>query len=194
MNFYICSLSALWPRVLRRRKYLGALLVAAVVLTGCNGEDTSDLRTFIAQVKMRPRPRVEPLPEIRPYETFLYAAGELRNPFEPIVETQPAPPAQGEPAKSTSVIHPDFNRRREALESYPLDGLRMVGTLERHGERWGVVRNPDSIVSLVRVGNFVGQNHGHIDQISENRIVLTEIVTDGADGWQQRQAALVLPE
>ncbi|CAK0777984.1 Type IV pilus inner membrane component PilP [Gammaproteobacteria bacterium] len=192
MNRQIYSIFAWWSRFLRQRRNLGMLLVAAMALTGCGGEDTSDLQAFIAQVKARPRPRVEPLPEIRPYETFLYAAGELRNPFEPIVEPQPAAPQ--EPSKPTSVIHPDFNRHREALEGYPLDSLRMVGTLEQQGKRWGVVRNPDGMVSLVQVGNFMGQNHGHIDQITEDRMTLTEIVTDGADGWQNRQAALTLSE
>ncbi|CAK0740091.1 type IV pilus assembly protein PilP [Gammaproteobacteria bacterium] len=177
-----------------RAQHLGMTLVAAVALVGCAGDDMSDLQSFIAQTKARPRPRVDPLPEIRPYETFLYAASELRDPFEPISEPQPEAVTPQEQAKPTSAIHPDFNRHKEALESYPLDGLRMVGTLEQRGERWAVVRSPDGTVSRVQVGNFMGQNHGRINQISENRILLTEIVTDGGDGWQQRQASLALSE
>lgn len=185
--------------VLALRSYYSNMAIAVfitLVLGGCSGKDMSDLDAFIAEVKNRPPTGVEPLPEIRPYESFLYSAGDLRDPFEPIVEAKPEPPPapEQEPSKPISTIHPDFHRNRETLEAYPLDTLRMVGTLEQRGERWGLVRGPGGTIYRVQVGNFMGQNHGHITQISEDHIALTEIITDGGDGWQERQAALGLSE
>ncbi|CAK0758408.1 type IV pilus assembly protein PilP [Gammaproteobacteria bacterium] len=153
----------------------------------------SELQAFITEVKKRPPSHVDPLPEIRPYETFSYGSTGLRDPFESIIE--PESQREQEPtAKSTSNIQPDFNRNREILENYALDSLRMVGTLERQGERWGLVRGPDGTVHRVQVGNYMGKNHGNINQINEDSITLTEIVRDIGDSWRKREAALALSQ
>ena len=131
------------------------------------------------------------LPEFAPFETHLYEASGERDPFTPPVYSAP----NRQVAKTSgSGIQPDYNRPREPLESEPLDSLRMVGTLERRSNSWALVRMSDSTIHRVKPGNFMGQNHGKIVQITESELELTEIVPDGLGGWMERQAALALSE
>ncbi len=184
-------------KVLRCATYIGVILVASQILVGCSGDDDiASLNAYIATVKKRPGPPVEPLPKIALPETISYNASGMRDPFEPIVKSraQANPDSPQGAAKPVSVVHPDLNRNKEALEGFPLDSLRMVGTMEQHGERWGVVRSPDSKVFMVRVGNFMGQNHGRIEQITETRVLLNEIIPDGEDNWKNRQASITLSD
>ena len=161
-------------------------LVAAVLATvaGCSS-DLDDLQARITEVKSRPGGRIEPLPEVKPYETFSYAATSLRSPF-----------VQGMPATATApgALRPDFNRPREFLEQFSLDTLRMVGTLRLQGRTYGLIQTQDGLVHRVLPGNRVGQSDGRVTAIEEGKISLTEIVTDGMGGFIERPAAIALSE
>jgi len=139
----------------------------------------------IAEVKSRPGGRIEPLPEVKPYETFAYAAADQRSPFE-----------AGVPASSTApnALRPDVNRPREFLEQFSLDTLRMVGTLRLGGRNYGLIQTRDGLVHRVLPGNHLGQSDGRITAIEEGKISLTEIVPDGMGGFIERPAALALSE
>jgi type IV pilus assembly protein PilP len=161
------------------------------LLTACGGNTTEDLQTYVEDVKAQQHPHIDPLPEFAPYETHLYQASGDRDPFTPPVYSAP----KSEVAKGGgSGITPDFNRPREPLESEPLDSLRMVGTLERNGNSWALVRMSDSTIHRVKPGNYLGQNYGKIINISESEVEVTEIVPDGLGGWMERQASLALSE
>ncbi len=160
-------------------------------LTACGGSNTEDLQSYVDEVKKRQHPRIEPLPEFAPYETHLYQAAGDRDPFTAPVYSAPRSKA----AKAAGDgISPNFNRAREPLEAEPLDSLRMVGTLERNGNSWALVRMNDSTIHRVKPGNYIGQNHGKIISITESEMGVTEIVPDGLGGWMERQAALALSE
>lgn len=168
-------------------------VVAALALlgAGCSSSDTQDLQAFVKQTRNQQHSRIEPLPEFKPYETFLYQAGNLRNPFSASASGQidrMLAPDEG------PGIHPDMNRAREALEEYPLDTLRMVGTLEQHGSSWALVQASDNTIHRVQPGNYLGQNHGKILHIDEYEIEILEIVPDGLGGWMERSASLALSE
>ena len=92
------------------------------------------------------------------------------------------------------VSHPDMNRKREPLEAFPIDSLKLVGTLFRNGTMFAIIKDSNGVVHRVQVGNYMGQNFGFIHSISENQIQLTEIVTDGGSGWRKREASMVLGE
>ncbi len=160
-------------------------------LAACAGNNTEDLRSYVDKVKSRQHARVEPLPEFSPFETHLYQAMGSRDPFTP--PTYSTPRSQVAQA-SNGGISPDFSRPREPLESEPLDGLRMVGTLGRMEDSWALVRMSDSTIHRVKPGNYIGQNHGKIVSITESEVEVTEIVSDGLGGWIERQASLALSE
>jgi type IV pilus assembly protein PilP len=154
---------------------------AVAGLAGCSGSD-SNLQQFIQQVKQQPGGRVEPLPEVKPYETFVYDDQNLRSPFVP---SQPA---------GYNSVRPDSKRPRQYLEQFSLDTLRMVGTLRIAGTTYGLVQTKDGIVHRVTVGNYMGQNDGRITKITPSSIDLTEIVPDGLGGYMKRPAALGLSQ
>lgn len=164
-------------------------LLTPLLLAGCSGDNLDDLRAYAEQVKARKHGGIEPLPEIKPHEAFLYQATDLRDPFAPAPFAQSAPSAP-----VAGGVRPDVNRSKEPLEDFPLDTLRMVGTLERNQDRWGLVQAKDGTVHRVKTGNYAGQNYGKIVAISEQQIDLTEIVPDGLGGWTERKASLALTE
>jgi type IV pilus assembly protein PilP len=161
-----------------------AIVAVLAAMAGC-ADDTEELRAKIAEVKSQPGGRIEPLPEVKPYETFEYGAATLRSPFE-----QAAPAASSAP----NALRPDATRPREFLEQFSLDTLRMVGTLRLGGRNYGLVQTNDGLVHRVLPGNHLGQNDGRITAIEEGKISLIEIVPDGMGGFIERPAGLALSE
>jgi len=162
----------------------------SLLLAGCsNSERRSELESYVKRIKSRTIKEIEPLPEIKPYEIFTYSAANLHSPFVPNI--------MQEVAKKVVVengIQPDMNRRKEALESFPLDSLRMVGTLEKSTKKWVLVVDPSGTVFRVTKGNYIGQNHGHIDSVSDERVMITEIIPDPSGGWRERKASISLAD
>jgi len=165
------------------KRWLVLALGACVLLAGCGGESHQDLRAWMAEQGKNARGRVDPLPEIKPYEPFAYNAFDLPDPFKP---------RKIEPAKGNSKLAPDLTRRREPLEAYPLESLNMVGTLQQGKSTYALVRTPDKDVYQVTTGNYLGQNFGVILGISESEIRLKELVQDGSGDWAERTASLQL--
>lgn len=171
----------------RAHKNLRWLAVAAVVagISAC-GRGTDELQAYIDEVKARPGGRIEPLPEIRPAPSFVYEAGNRRSPF------MPDTPQQRVSNDPNAVQGPDPNRPREFLEQFPLDTLRMVGTLRGRTGSFGLVQTADGLVHRVAVGNHLGQNYGRISAISESGIQLVEVIPDGLGGFIERPAGIGL--
>ncbi|WP_305909233.1 pilus assembly protein PilP [Methylomarinum sp. Ch1-1] len=161
-------------------------------LTGCSDEDFSDLSRYIADVKARPKGAIEPLPEIKVVEPFIFKPDGLRDPFKPV---EVAAVAESLDVAEGSGIRPDVNRRKEELESYSLDTLRMVGTVTMDKGLWGLIKARDGTIHRVRVGHHMGKNYGKIVRIQEDKIELMEIVPDSKPGlWREQQASLALAE
>ncbi len=159
------------------------------LLTACGGDGMQDLKQYVKTVKARKPGRIEPLPEIKQIETFVYLAGNRRNPFIP---TQAA--ESEEALQDDSGLSPDSNRRKEELEQFPLDSIRMVGTVDLNDTIWGLVKTGDKTIYRIKVGNYMGQNHGQVTSISENKIELTEIIPKKPKGFMERQASVSLSE
>jgi len=163
------------------------LIVATFGLAACGG-DMDDLDQYINEIKARPGGRIDPLPEITPYEVFTYVADAqgLRSPFVPDTPQSTGSAAGG--------ARPDPDRSREYLESFPLDTLGMVGTLYIGETMYGLVQTADGLIHRVVPGNYMGQNDGRITDISESEITLVEIISDGIGGYIERDAAVGLSD
>lgn len=167
-----------------------ALLSVVTLLSACGG-DMSDLEQFIDETKTRHIGKVDPLPEFPPYQTFEYTSRDIRDPFRaqtdiggtsPIAEVEYNGP------------RPEATRRKEVLESFPIDSLKMVGLLQQKSQTWGLVRDPDGTIHRVQPGNYAGVNHGKIVSVKETKIDIVELVPDGLSGWVNREAQLAMSD
>ncbi len=163
------------------------LVVATLALASCGGEQYSDLRQFVKESDNLPRGRIPPLPDVKPYEPFNYDAYDLVDPFKPRKIEPPKTAAGGG-------IQPDLTRRKEPLEAYPIENLRMVGTLQQGKTNFALVKSPDNNLFRVKVGNYLGQNFGLITDINESTIKLKEIVQDSGGDWTERISTMTLVE
>ena len=156
-----------------------------VALAGCSSEG-DELRTFVRDSdKGLPR-RIDPLPAVKPFEPFTYEGFDLPDPFKPRKLSAPKEGAGGG-------LAPDLNRRKEPLEAFPLEQLKMVGTLSQGKDTYALVR-ADKTLYRVKKGNYMGQNFGLITDVTENEIKRKEIVQDSAGDWAERQSVLPLLE
>lgn len=161
-----------------------------LLLVACSSDDITDLNKYFQDVKAFPKTPIEPLPEIKLVESFVFNPEGLRDPFFPMEKNtndveKDMPGING--------IKPDMHRRKEELEAYSLDSLRMVGTLTNKKGLWALVKAKDGTIHRVQVGYHMGQNYGKIIHILEDKIELMEIVPDSKPGsWREQQASLAL--
>ena len=160
---------------------VGALMLTASALSGCSSKD-DELEQFIADTKKEPGGRVEPLPELKPYESYSYESTSMRSPFMP----------GGSGGGAAASLRPDRRRNPEFLEQFSLDTLRMVGTLRLADRTYGLIKTKDGLVHRVLPGNYLGQSDGRVTEISASKISVVEIVADGLGGYMERPASLGL--
>ena len=166
-------------------RIVGLATLCAALLTACGGESHQDLRVWMSEQGKGARGKLDPLPQIKPYDPFAYNAFDLPDPFKP---------RKIEPTKGASKLAPDLTRRKEPLEAYPLESLLMVGTLEKNKTIYALVRTPHRDVYQIRAGNYVGQNFGVVTGIGESEIKLKELIQDGAGDWTERSSTLQLQQ
>lgn len=162
------------------------LLALPLVLSACGEGAYSDLDQFIKDSGKDLRGKIDPLPEVKPYEHYAYNAFDIPDPFKPR-KTEPIKGGGGG-------LQPDLNRRKEALESFPLESLKMVGTLQQNKAIFALVRAPDSTLHKVKTGAYMGQNFGLITEVSESEVKLKEIVQDSIGDWAERISTLLLED
>ena len=168
-------------RTMRKTAVIG-LVLAGLVAAGCSGGQ-SDLQNWIAATKKKPGGHIQALPEVKPYESFVYGAGNMRSPFQP----------QGAGGAQAS-LRANTRRNREFLENFSLDTLKMVGTFKVGSSFYGLVQSKDGLVHKVQPGNYLGQNDGKVTEITGGKISLVEIVPDGLGGYIERPASLALSD
>ena len=162
------------------------LLMAIVVVAGCGrsvtSSDPDNLENWVASEKAKPAPPLDPIPVMQQFETFIYNDQGMRDPFAAPVDTRSA----------ASGPRPDPDRRKQPLEAYPLDSLNMVGTLGAGANLVALVMSPDKVTHRVAPGTYLGQNDGKVTAVLQDKIVITELVPDGAGGWIERPASIAL--
>lgn len=168
-----------------------ALVLCLGLLVGCEGEQHSDLQAELNEMTQGFRGKVDPLPQVRPYEPVAYQAEGEIDPFRPdrvevaAVGTPTAPKSGGR--------QPDLDRPKEPLEAFPLESITMVGSLTQGGESFGLVKAGPNLYR-VRKGNYMGQNFGVITGIDEVQISLKELIQEGSGEWVERTSSLQLQE
>lgn len=165
---------------------LSTAVILAFMMSACGGGDGDDLDQFMRDATKNAKPKVQPLPEVKPYEALVYNQdGVLSDPFH----------VRKAASKGSGTQQPDLKRPKEPLESYPLESIKYVGMLSKRKLTYALLRTPDNTVQQVTVGNYIGQNYGRITAIADNEVTLHEIVQDELTGdWVNRTTKLALQE
>jgi type IV pilus assembly protein PilP len=169
----------------------GMLLALSIAgLTACGDGGVQEVKQWMDEVRSQSRVVVPKVTEPKKFTPFVYAAQNEVDPYNPL---KLSIALAKQDAKSSSGIKPDMDRRKEALEAYPLDAIVMVGTLQKPGLNYALLR-ADKTVFKAKVGNYIGQNFGMITKVTETAVELKEIVRDAAGEWVEREAKLELQE
>ncbi|QOY94953.1 pilus assembly protein PilP [Massilia sp. UMI-21] len=163
---------------------------AAALLAGCGDGDVQEVRDWMKQVQRETVPKVKPLPEPKEFVPYAYNPGAEVEPFS---EAKLLDEMARVAARSTNPLQPDDSRPREVLENYPLDTMRMVGTLQKGGVNYALVQI-DAAIHRVKAGQRIGQNHGSVTRISEGAIDIREVVQDATGDWVERKATIELAD
>lgn len=166
-----------------------AILSLAIFISGCGAStDFTDLQSYMDEIRARPKGSIEPLPKFQPYESFTYSAASLRDPFQPPVKLELAARQKG-----SADIKPDESRVKQFLEGFNIETFQMVGTLSNNDGIFALISGANG-VHRVRVGDYLGRNHGQIQSIDDGKVDVVEIVPDGEGGWLERPRSLSLKE
>jgi len=167
---------------------VGVLFLAVMLLVACGGEEFQDLQDFVKNSGADLRGKVDPAPEIKPYEPFAYDnSAALPDPFKP----------RKQEVKNTGgagMNQPDMARPKQELEEFPLEGMKMVGYLRKGKVGNAIIRSTEGKLHRVKVGNYLGLNFGQIISITESEVKIKEMVQDGAGDWLERDSSLQLVE
>ncbi len=163
------------------------IVCTTVILCGCTPEVSEEVVKYVDTIRNRKSVYKGDLPEFPKGSNLKYTASNLRDPFIPyFLTTNLESPISG-PAGG-----PNLNRKREELESYPLDSLSMVGTMERNGVFEGLIRDSSGKVHRVEVGDYMGQNAGEIKEISAGEIRINQWLSDNKGGWREFPKSIYL--
>jgi type IV pilus assembly protein PilP len=170
-----------------KNKLISFLFTSALIglLAACSGDKGDDLDKFMATAANDMSKGVEPLPEVLPYSPLQYNAdGTLSDPFK-----------ARKAANKSGALQPNTNRPKEALEAYPLESLKYVGSMSKSRLTYALIKTPDNTVQQVKVGNYIGPNFGLVTNINESDLVIKEIIQDDLTGdWVERNASINLQE
>jgi len=176
-------------RMIRHLSF-AAMWLALGSLVGCSSSgDFADLQAKMAEIKARPRGRIEPPPEFNPIAPVAYSAHQLRSPFTPPTDSNDTALPIGRK------VEPDMTRPKEYLERFTLDSMSMKGALyNATGPMYALIQDPTGAINRVKVGDYMGKNYGRVIDVTESYINVMEIVPDGQDGWVERPRTIRLVE
>lgn len=172
-----------------RATRLLCMSLALISLAGCdNGNPFGDLQGYMDEVRLRPTGVIEPLPKFRAYEAFTYSAASLRSPFQPPIKVSLVSRQKG-----SQQVKPDETRVKQFLEGFNIEQFEMVGTMANASGTFALMRGGGGVYRM-KVGDYLGRNHGRIVSISDSQVDVVEIVPDGEGAWLERPRSISLKE
>lgn len=169
-------------------------VAAAGLLAACGSSDQEEIQRWMAEQRAATKPQVQPIPEPKKFTPDDYSQQAAMEPFSSQKLTQALKrDSQQAGSASAALLAPELNRRKEPLESFPLDSMTMVGSLLKQGQPVALIK-VDNLLYQVRPGNYLGQNYGKIVKVGETEVVLRELVQDASGEWVERTATLQLQE
>ena len=173
-------------------RVIGTALIG-FILSGCVGSNREELQTWMAEQRSQTRPKVAPIPEPKVFKPASYTLADSVEPFSKEKLTQALKLDSSQVVANGALVAPELARRKEALESFPLDSMSLVGNMVRAGQTVALVK-VNNLLYQVRQGDYLGQNFGRVTKINETEVALREIVQDAVGEWIERTASLQLQE
>jgi type IV pilus assembly protein PilP len=163
------------------------ILMLALLLSACDEQRDHDLRTWMAGVRQRHHPPALSVSPATAVHEFRYLPAARIDPFDA------AKLAAHDEKQAADPLQPDLRRAREPLESFPLDSLRLIGSMRRGRDAVALIE-ADKLVYPLRIGGHLGQDFGKVVAIGEKTIDIEELVPESGGRWAQRRARLILQE
>lgn len=170
-----------------------AIMLLGLILAGCSGSGEDELQQWMTEQRSQTKPQIAPIPAPKKFLPQVYVVDVGAEPFSVGRLMQALRQESGSATSNAALVAPELSRRKEPLESMPLDSIKMVGSLNKRGQLVAIVK-VDNLLYQVRPGNYLGPNYGRITKVSETEIVMREIVQDAAGEWIERAATLQLQE
>jgi type IV pilus assembly protein PilP len=174
-------------------RHLLAAGLAGALLAGCGASGQEEVLQWMNEQRAATRPHVTPIPEPKKFTPQAYTEEGATDPFSNVKLTQALKRESAQATSNAALVAPELERRKEPLEAYPLDSMKMVGSLIKEGKPVALLR-VDNLLYQVKPGNYLGLNYGKIVKVGETEVVLREIVQDAAGEWTERTATLQLQE
>jgi type IV pilus assembly protein PilP len=171
----------------------GALAALIALLSGCTSSGEDELQQWMTDQRNQTKPKIQPIPEPKKFTPQAYTQEAATDPFSNQKLTEALKRDSKQASANAELVAPELTRRKEPLESFPLDTMSMVGSLVKQGQPVALVK-VDNLLYQVRPGNYLGQNYGKITQVGETEVTLREIVQDAGGEWIERIAKLQLQE
>lgn len=171
----------------------GLVLSGILVLLGCTTSSEDEVRQWMAEQRRQTQPKVAPISEPKQFRPEAYVQTSSLEPFSKEKLTQALKGESTQATSNAALVAPELLRRKEALESYPLDAMVMVGSLVKSGDPIALVK-VNNLLYQVKPGNYLGQNFGRVTKIAETEVTLREIVQDAVGEWIERPTKLQLQE
>jgi type IV pilus assembly protein PilP len=171
----------------------GACAALIVVLAGCTSSDDEELRQWMTEQRAQTKPQVQPIAEPKKFTPQAYTQEAAIDPFSNQKLTQALKRDSAQASANAALVAPELARRKEPLESFPLDAMTMVGSLMKQGQPVALIK-VDNLLYQVKAGNYLGQTYGRIKKVGETEVSLREIVQDAGGEWIERTAKLELQE
>lgn len=169
------------------------ILMTTLLLAGCGSDGDGELRQWMGELRATTKPRTFKLTETQQFTPQDYQGGAEMEPFNPQKLTQALRRESDPSGLNMALIAPEMARRKEPLEAYPLDAMKMVGSLNKDGLPTALI-SVDKLLYQVRVGSHLGQSYGKVVAITETGLKLREIVQDTGGDWMEKMTTLELQE
>ena len=145
-----------------------SVILVAVGVGGCADSDQEELSAWMQRERNSIKPDVKPIPEPTKFEPYAYGGERFVEPFSIEKLASILRSGQSLPSGQSALIEPELNRRKQPLEAFPLDSMKMVGSLNRNGQLVGLLK-VDALLYQVTPGSYIGQNYGRILKLKKIR-------------------------
>ncbi len=165
------------------------LIALTLLLNACATEEQTELKDWMKRQRSATPTTIAPIAAPIAFIPSPYGQSAGVDPFDE--QKLKNILAKLKNTTNPSAAQPDVSRKREPLEAFPLDNIKMTGFVLKQGKPSALVSVSGTLYS-VAVGQYIGQDFGKITAVSEQEISIKEVVQDASGVWAERSSKLPL--